>query len=145
MKQLLETLFLTLMMCTDSDLPTDVIWMNKMCSVSLGSYFSAVADAIRPLSTHQRYWTIESWTTKLFNGWALFPSFCASWLLKETTIKTYSLKLVFLYNRQNPSKVHVEKFHFYLYWTLEACNFSVNEYFRKTYAQYSDQIFSLLW
>ena len=52
-KQLLETLFLAIKMCTD--IPTDVIWINAMCGVSLANHLRAVADAFRPLRTHQRY------------------------------------------------------------------------------------------
>ena len=40
-------------MCTD--FPTDVIWINTMCAVSLVNHLRAVADAFRPLRTHQRY------------------------------------------------------------------------------------------
>ena len=56
-KQLLETLSLSIKMCTA--LPTDVIWMNTMCAVSLAIYFRAVADVFRPLTTHQRYGITE--------------------------------------------------------------------------------------
>ena len=52
-KQLLDTLFLAIKMCTD--FPTDVIWMNTMCAVSLANHLRAVADAFRLLRTHQRY------------------------------------------------------------------------------------------
>ena len=34
-------------MCTD--FPTDVIWMNTMCAVSLANHLRAVANAFRPL------------------------------------------------------------------------------------------------
>ena len=40
-------------MCTD--FPTDVIWINTTCTVSLANHLRAVADAIRPLRTHQCY------------------------------------------------------------------------------------------
>ena len=53
-KLLLETLFLAIKMCTD--FPTDVIWINTMCAVSLGNHLRAVADAFRPLRTHQHRW-----------------------------------------------------------------------------------------
>ena len=56
-KQPLETLFLTTKMYTD--FTTDVIWMNAMCAVSLVSRLRTVADAFRPLRTHQCYWTTE--------------------------------------------------------------------------------------
>ena len=52
-KQLLETLILAMKMCID--FPTDVIWLNTMCAVSLANHPRAVADAFRPLRTHQRY------------------------------------------------------------------------------------------
>ena len=52
-KQLLETLFLAIKMRTD--FPRDVIWINTMCAVSLANYLRAVADAFRPLRTHQCY------------------------------------------------------------------------------------------
>ena len=52
-KQLLETLFLTIKMCTD--FPTDVIWTNTMCAVLLANHLRAAADAFRPLRTHQCY------------------------------------------------------------------------------------------
>ena len=38
-KQLLETLFLAIEMCTD--FPTDVIWINTMCAVSLANHLRA--------------------------------------------------------------------------------------------------------
>ena len=52
-KQHLETLFLAIKLCTD--FPTDVIWINTMCAVSLANHLRAVADAFRLLRTHQRY------------------------------------------------------------------------------------------
>ena len=52
-KQLLETPFLAIKMCTG--FTADVIWMNTMCAVSLGNHFRAVTDAFRPLRTHQHY------------------------------------------------------------------------------------------
>ena len=52
-KQLLESLFLAIKMCID--FPTDVIWISTMCAVSLSNHLRAVADAFRPLRTHQRY------------------------------------------------------------------------------------------
>ena len=33
----------------------DLIWKNIMCAVSLANRLRAVADAFRPLRTHQRY------------------------------------------------------------------------------------------
>ena len=52
-KQLLKTLFFTITMCTD--FPTDVIWINTMCAVSLANHLRTVANAVRPLRTYQRY------------------------------------------------------------------------------------------
>ena len=52
-KQLLETLFLAIKLCTD--FTTDVISMNTMRAVSLANQLRAVADAFCPLRTHQRY------------------------------------------------------------------------------------------
>ena len=52
-KQLLETLFLAIKMCTG--FPTDLIWINTVCAVSLANHLRAVADAFRPLRNHQRY------------------------------------------------------------------------------------------
>ena len=49
-KQLLETLFLAIKMRTD--FPTDVIWINTMCTVSLANHLRAVADAFCLLRTH---------------------------------------------------------------------------------------------
>ena len=51
-KQFLETLFLTIKMCTD--FPADVIWMNTMCGVSLATHLGAVADKFYHLRPHQR-------------------------------------------------------------------------------------------
>ena len=45
-KQLLETLFCAIKMCTD--FPTDVIWINTMCAVSLANHLRTVADVFRP-------------------------------------------------------------------------------------------------
>ena len=56
-KRLLETLFFAKKMCTD--FPADVIWINTMRAVSLANHLRAVADAFRPLRTHQRYRTAE--------------------------------------------------------------------------------------
>ena len=52
-KQLLETLFLAIKMCTD--FPTNVIWISTTCAVSLANHLRPVADTFRPLRTHQRY------------------------------------------------------------------------------------------
>ena len=52
-KQLLETLFLAIKMCTG--FIADGICMNTMCAMSLANHLRAVADAFRPLTTHQRY------------------------------------------------------------------------------------------
>ena len=52
-KQFVETLFLAIRMCTN--FPTDVIWIKIVCTVSLANRFRAVADAFRPLKTHQCY------------------------------------------------------------------------------------------
>ena len=52
-KQLLETLFLAIKMCTG--FTTDGMCMNTMCAVSLANHFRTVADAFRPLRTHQHY------------------------------------------------------------------------------------------
>ena len=52
-KQLLENLLLVIKMYTDFS--TGVIWMNAMCAVPLACHLKAVADAFRPLRTHQRY------------------------------------------------------------------------------------------
>ena len=49
-KQLLETLFLTIKMCIGFTI--DGICMNTMCAVSLTSHLRAVADVFRPLRTH---------------------------------------------------------------------------------------------
>ena len=37
-----------------TDFTIDVIWMNKICAVTLANHLRAVADAFRPLSTYQR-------------------------------------------------------------------------------------------
>ena len=42
-KQILETLFLAIKMCTD--FPTDVIWISAMCALSLANHLRSVADA----------------------------------------------------------------------------------------------------
>ena len=56
-KQLLETLFLAIEMCTD--FTTDGICINTMCAVSVANHLRVVADAFRPLRTHQHYLTNE--------------------------------------------------------------------------------------
>ena len=56
-KQLLQTLFLAKKMWTG--FTTDGTCMNTMCAVSLAIHPRAVADAFRPLRTHQRYRTSE--------------------------------------------------------------------------------------
>ena len=45
-KQLLETLFLTIKMY--ADFTTDVMWMNTMCPVSLVNHLREVAGAFCP-------------------------------------------------------------------------------------------------
>ena len=45
-KQLLETLFLAIEMCTG--FTTDGICINTMCAVSLANHLRAVADVFRP-------------------------------------------------------------------------------------------------
>ena len=45
------------MMC--SDFLTDVKWISTLCAVSLANHLRAVADAFRPLRTHQCYCTTE--------------------------------------------------------------------------------------
>ena len=50
-KQLLKTLFLVIKMYTD--FPTDVIWMNTMCIMSLANHLRALTDAFHLLRTHQ--------------------------------------------------------------------------------------------
>ena len=45
-KQFLETLFLTIKMCTG--FTTDGIFMNTMCVVSLANHLKRLADAFRP-------------------------------------------------------------------------------------------------
>ena len=52
-KQLLETLFLAIKMCTD--FTTDGICTKTMCTVSLANHLRAIADAFCFLRTHQRY------------------------------------------------------------------------------------------
>ena len=37
---------------------------DSVCVVSLANHLSVVADAFRPLRTHQCYWTFESWTSQ---------------------------------------------------------------------------------
>ena len=51
--QLLETLLLSIKMCTD--FPTDVIMMKTICAMSRANHLRAVADVFRPLRTHQHY------------------------------------------------------------------------------------------
>ena len=53
-KQLLETLFLAIKMCTG--FTTDGICMNIMCAVSLANHLRAVADEFHPFN-HQRFET----------------------------------------------------------------------------------------
>ena len=53
-KKLLETLFFTKKMCTGFTKDMCSIYMNTICAVSLTNYLRAVADALRPLRTHQR-------------------------------------------------------------------------------------------
>ena len=49
-KQLLETLFFAIKICTG--FATDSICMNAMCSVSLASHLKAVAGRFHPLRSH---------------------------------------------------------------------------------------------
>ena len=51
-KQVLETLLLAIRMCTD--FPTDVLWMNTMCTVTLANHLRAEIDTFCTLRTHQR-------------------------------------------------------------------------------------------
>ena len=51
-KQLLETMFLAIKMCTD--FTTDVIWTNTMRAVSLANHLRAVTDAFHPLTLRAR-------------------------------------------------------------------------------------------
>ena len=39
------------------------IWTQK-CTLSLANQLREVADAFRPLRTHQHYWTIDWWTSQ---------------------------------------------------------------------------------
>ena len=62
-KQLLETLFFAIKMWTGcTGFTTDDTCMNTICAVSPANHLRAVADAFRPLRTHQRYWTTGRWT-----------------------------------------------------------------------------------
>ena len=63
-KQLSETLFLAIKMCTGFTI--DGICMNTVCAVSLVNHLGAVADAFSPLRTHRCYWMVRNRVSKSF-------------------------------------------------------------------------------